>query len=102
MNWTNSEGVARLCGMRAQGMDGGKVHSTQKPSRLMKWCIAKLDAPQTIVDPFGGSGSTAVAATAMGLDAIYIERGPDYFEIACKRIEDAQRQGDLFLAGEAA
>lgn len=63
----------------------------------MKWCIDKLDSPQTILDPFGGSGSTAVAATMMGRDAIYIERDADYFDIACRRIEQAQRQGDMFI-----
>jgi hypothetical protein len=33
----------------------------------------------------------------MGRKAIYIERDTDYFDIACKRIEDAQRQGDMFI-----
>lgn len=101
MAWTNIDAVARIFRMRPQGMDGGKVHPTQKPIRLMKWCIDKLDDPQTIVDPFGGSGSTAVAAVMMGRNAIYIERDPEYFDIACKRIEDAQRQGDLFLESAA-
>lgn len=98
MAWTNIDAVARIFTMRPQGMDGGKVHPTQKPIRLMKWCIDKLNNPQTILDPFGGSGSTAVAATLMGRKTIYIERDPDYFDIACKRIEDAQRQGDLFIS----
>jgi site-specific DNA-methyltransferase (adenine-specific)/modification methylase len=97
MAWTNIDMVARIFRMRPQGMDGGKVHPTQKPIRLMKWCINKLNNPQTILDPFGGSGSTAVAATLMGRKTIYIERDPDYFDIACKRIEDAQRQKDLFI-----
>ena len=100
--WTNINAVARIFRMRPQGMDGGKVHPTQKPIRLMKWCIDKLDNPQTIIDPFGGSGSTAVAATMMGRDALYIERDPEYFDIACRRIEQAQRQGDLFIDGAAA
>lgn len=98
MAWTNIDAVARIFRMRPQGMDGGKVHPTQKPIRLMKWCIDKLNNPQTILDPFGGSGSTAVAATLMGRKTIYIERDPDYFDIACKRIEDAQKQGDLFIS----
>lgn len=97
MAWTNIDAVARIFRMRPQGMDGGKVHPTQKPIGLMKWCIDKLDAPKLIVDPFGGSGSTAVAATMMGVKVIYIERDQEYFDIACKRIEDAQRQGDFFI-----
>lgn len=98
MAWTNIDAVARIFRMRPQSMDGGKVHPTQKPIRLMKWCIDKLNNPQTILDPFGGSGSTAVAATLMGRQSIYIERDPEYFDIACKRIEQAQRQGDLFIS----
>jgi DNA modification methylase len=48
-----------------------------------------------------GSGTTGVAAVQMGRSFIGIEREPKYFDIACKRIEDAQRQGDFFV-GEAA
>ena len=51
----------------------------------------------TILDPFAGSGTTGVAAVQMGRDFIGIEREPKYFDIACKRIDDAQRQGDLFI-----
>jgi len=74
-------------------------HPTEKPVGVMKWCIGHLPEPsQTILDPFMGSGTTGVAAVQMGRKFIGIEREPKYFEIACKRIEDAQRQGDLFIA----
>lgn len=53
----------------------------------------------TILDPFMGSGTTGVAAVQMGRDFIGIEREPKYFDIACRRIEQAQRQGDLFIEG---
>jgi len=75
-----------------------KQHPTQKPVALMKWCIAFLPNAQTILDPFMGSGTTGVAAVQMGRDFIGIEREEKYFDIACKRIEDAQRQQDLFIA----
>jgi site-specific DNA-methyltransferase (adenine-specific)/modification methylase len=83
---------------------GGKerVHPTQKPVALMKWCIGHLDNPQTILDPFMGSGTTGVASVQMGRSFIGCEIEPDFFDIACKRIEDAQRQGDFFISGEAA
>lgn len=84
--------------------DGGKrEHPTQKPVAVMKAAIewAAKDA-QTILDPFMGSGTTGCAAVQMGLDFIGIEREPDYFDIACRRIEQAQRQGDLFIDGAAA
>jgi DNA modification methylase len=64
----------------------------------MKWCIGHLPTPnQTILDPFMGSGTTGVAAVQMGRSFIGIERERKYFDIACKRIEDAQRQGDFFV-----
>ena len=96
MAWTNLDAVARIKRLRPMNMDDGKVHPTQKPVALMKWCIDKLAAPKLVLDPFMGSGSTGVAAVQMGRRFIGIERDPDYFDIACKRIEDAQRQGRLF------
>lgn len=105
--WTNlPKAVRRItylwhgC-MRANGetRDG---HPTQKPIGVMKWCIGHLpDIAQTILDPFMGSGTTGVAAVQMGRDFIGIEREAKYFDIACKRIEDAQRQGDMFLGDVA-
>jgi site-specific DNA-methyltransferase (adenine-specific) len=97
MAWTNIDAVARIYRLRPMGMDDGKVHPTQKPVRLMKWCLDKLNAPEVILDPFMGSGSTGCATVQMGGDFIGIERDPDYFDIACKRIDQAQRQGDLFI-----
>ena len=80
----------------------GKIHPTQKPLPLMKWCINFLPDARTILDPFMGSGTTGVAAVQMGRKFIGIEREERYFEIACRRIEQAQRQGDLFIEGAAA
>jgi DNA modification methylase len=51
----------------------------------------------TAQDCFMGRGSTGVSCVALGRSFIGIERDPDYFEIACKRIEEAQRQGDFFV-----
>ena len=51
-----------------------------------------------ILDPFMGSGTTLVACAKLGRKGIGIEMDPDYFEIACKRVEDAYRQPDLFVA----
>ena len=72
-------------------------HPHQKPIPLMKDIINLLPEKNTILDPFMGSGSTGVAAVQMGREFIGIELDEEYFEIACKRIEDAQRQLDLFL-----
>ena len=67
----------------------------------MSACIDFFPKAQTILDPFMGSRTTGVAAVQMGRDFIGVEREPKYFDIACRRIEQAQRQGDLFI-GDAA
>lgn len=81
---------------RAQLASEGKIHPTQKPLGLMLWCVAQAGNPETILDPFMGSGTTGVAAIQMGRKFIGIEREPKYFEIACKRIKQAADQGQLF------
>jgi DNA modification methylase len=72
-------------------------HPTQKPLELMLWCIDQAGNPRTILDPFMGSGTTGVAAVQMGRSFIGIEREPKYFDIACKRIEQAYAQPDFFV-----
>lgn len=73
-----------------------EFHPTEKPVQLMRAMIEWTRG--TVCDPFMGSGSTGCAAVAMGRDFIGIELDPGYFDIACRRIEDAQRQGDMFLS----
>jgi DNA modification methylase len=73
------------------------AHPTQKPVALMAWNIRLLVQPSgVILDPFMGSGSTGVAAVQMRHPFIGIEIEERYFDIACRRIAEAQRQGDLF------
>lgn len=74
----------------------GAHHPTQKSIALMEWCIRLSKAKGVICDPFLGSGTTGVAAVKMGRAFVGVEREPKYFEIACQRIEDAQRQGSMF------
>ena len=73
-----------------------KQHPTEKPIRLMRWCLLHIPNEQTILDPFMGSGTTGVAAVQEGRKFIGIEIDEKYFDIACKRIEDAQKQLSLF------
>lgn len=95
--YTSLPGALRICTLnRVELLIDGAEHPTQKPVRLMTWCIDQIGKPQTILDPFMGSGSTGVAAMQMGRSFIGIERDPDYFRIACRRIEDAQRQTAMF------
>lgn len=81
---------------RASLANEHKQHPTQKPITLMAWCIDLVGNPETILDPFMGSGTTGVAAVQMGRKFIGIEREPKYFDIACERINNAQRQTSLF------
>jgi len=107
MAWTNLPKAVRRIrhmwnGMLRKGQEERHGHPTQKPVEVMKWCIGHLPEPNNIIlDPFMGSGTTGVAAVQMGRRFIGIEREERYFEIACKRIEDAQRQGDFFVENAA-
>jgi site-specific DNA-methyltransferase (adenine-specific) len=74
-----------------------EYHPTAKPIHLMERLIrASTNEGMTVIDPFMGSGTTGVAAIHMGRKFIGIEREPKYFEIACKRIEQAVSQPQLF------
>lgn len=73
-----------------------EFHPTEKPVSLMRHLISKCPTGP-VIDPFMGSGSSGVAAVLEGRDFIGVEIDPDYFAVACKRIEDAQRQGDFFV-----
>lgn len=76
--------------------DGG--HPTEKPWRLMADLVKDFtDLGQTILDPFMGSGTTGVACAKLGRKFIGIELEPAYFDIACRRIEAAYKQPDLFI-----
>lgn len=100
--WTNWPKAVRRIQWRWNGMirQGGedRFHPTQKPLAVMKWVIGLCPKADTILDPFMGSGTTGVAAVQMGRKFIGIEREPRYFDIACRRIEQAVAQGRLFDA----
>lgn len=97
--WTNMDRNARQFSQSISATNPERVgHPTQKPLALMKWCIEQAGPVQTILDPFMGSGTTGVAAVQMGRKFIGIEREPSYFDIACRRIEQAQKQSDFFIS----
>ena len=80
---------------------GNLNHPTEKPIELMR-VFMENSAAKNILDPFMGSGSTGVAAVQMRHPFIGIEIEERYFNIACRRIEEAQRQGDMFRDAVAA
>ena len=74
----------------------GKEHPHQKPVTLLETLVRKTSGSGAILDSFMGSGTTGVACMNLGRKFIGIEIEPKYFDIACRRIEDAQRQERLF------
>lgn len=94
MAWTNKKSPAKL--YRQSVLSYKKEHPTQKPVELLVWCIEQSGSPQSVLDPFMGSGTTGVACAQRGRRFIGIEREPKYFDIACRRIEQAYAQGQLF------
>jgi site-specific DNA-methyltransferase (adenine-specific)/modification methylase len=71
-------------------------HACERPVELYEWCIKYLPPCETILDPYFGSCSVGVACMNMGRKFIGIEIEPKYFDIACRRVEDAQRQARMF------
>ncbi|KGC03312.1 DNA methylase family protein [Burkholderia multivorans] len=98
--WTNWPKAVRRLQWRWNGMlrqgNEERFHPTQKPVGVMRWVLDLCPPANLILDPYMGSGTTGVACIEMGKPFIGIEREPRYFEIACRRIEDAQRQETLF------
>lgn len=72
------------------------AHPAPFPLALPKNALEAIDA-QTIFDPFMGSGTTGVACAKLGRKFIGIEIEERYFDIACRRIEEAYAQPDLFI-----
>jgi site-specific DNA-methyltransferase (adenine-specific) len=98
MAWTNLRGPARLFRHRWSGMikdsekSDRRVHPTQKPVALMIWCLKLLQLPpgSLILDPYAGSGTTAVACQKVGHQCILIEKDERYIPIIERRLRDAE------------
>ena len=81
----------------AKPMPSDDGHPTAKPVEWMNRLVALASLPgETILDPFMGSGTTGVACANLGRRFIGIEIEPLYFDIACRRIEEAYKQPRLF------
>lgn len=105
--WQRSDGPRRWfgggcvpnwwSGLSPNRLNQGDGHPSQKPVPLMEILVRCLSGDGDIVlDPYTGSGTTGVACMNLGRSFIGIEREPKYFDIACRRIEDAQRQARMF------
>jgi site-specific DNA-methyltransferase (adenine-specific) len=72
-------------------------HPTGKPiDMVLQWVERFTEAGAVVLDPFMGSGTTGAAAVLRGRSFIGVERDPRYFDIACRRIEQAHNQRPLF------
>ena len=98
--WTNMPKAVRKFKWRWNGMlqeqmgdkKEHRVHPTQKPVALMRWCLSLVPEAQTVLDPFAGSGTTGVACKLEGRKAVLIEISEEY----CEKAADRLRQGVLF------
>lgn len=91
--WTNRDAVIRVFDHHRS--DSGREHPTQKPLRLMTWCLSQFPDAHSVFDPFAGSGTTLVAAKQLGRRAVGIELEERYCEIAARRLG----QGVLAFGG---
>lgn len=101
--WTNLDKPVRRVswlwnGMLRRDKEDRVGHPTQKPLEVMRWCIGHLPPnATTILDPYMGSGTTGVACIKLGKKFVGIEIHEPYFDIACRRIEEATKQPDLLI-----
>ncbi len=99
MAWTSQQKAARaLTYARGKATKDGKQHPTQKPVAVMEWCLGFVPDAASILDPFMGSGTTLVACQRLGRMGTGVEIDPEYFDVACRRVDEATRQPDLFVA----
>ena len=74
-----------------------RIHPTQKPADLIGQIIRDYSKPgEIILDPFSGSGSTAIACHRLHRDFICIEKDREYWEASVRRLDEERRQGQLF------
>lgn len=96
--WTSFDKALRIFDYsRGQANQDEKIHPTQKPLKLIEWCLAMGGVENDLVlDCFSGSGTTAVACHNLHRRFICIEKDPEYCQASCERLEQAQRQQTLF------
>jgi hypothetical protein len=100
MAWVSRDMNTRIIPWTIAATNTERVgHPTQKPVRVMSWSMEQAKVPEgaTVLDPFMGSGSTAIACIRTGRPFIGVERDPDHFNTAVERIRRELAQGDLFL-----
>lgn len=98
--WTSHNKAVRKFTFRWNGMLQGnmakkehRIHPTQKPVALYKWLLKNYAKEgDRILDTHLGSGSIAIACHDMGFDLVGCELDTDYYNAACKRLANHQKQ----------
>lgn len=76
---------------------GKRIHPTQKPLQLFQTILRDFSKPDDIIlDPFSGSGTTAVACHKLGRHFICVEKDLDYWAASVKRLDEERRQMTIF------
>lgn len=98
--WTSQHKAARIFSYpRSKAIQDGKQHPTQKPVELISWCLDQLKpSPKSVIDPFMGSGTTAISCLRRGIAFTGVEQDEGYFNGAVERVSRAIQQPDLFIS----
>ncbi len=85
---------------RLKDENGQKLHTAQKPQKLLERIILiSSDAEDTILDPFGGTMTTAAAAKKLGRNYIMIEQNQKYCQFGEKRLSQISCEEDIYAGG---
>lgn len=94
--WTNADCMSKIFKCFPNGSEK-RIHPTQKPLALMEWILNKYTkAGDLILDPFMGSGTTAVACHKLKRRYIGFELDEEYYKKAAARLEQAKSQLSIF------
>lgn len=94
--------VANTAPLVARPENIEREHPCPRPIDQISHVVDQWCKPDSVVlDPFLGSGTTAVACMKLGRRFVGIEKDPAYFDIACRRLAIQQRQTDLFISAPA-
>ncbi len=95
--WMKGGHGVYICSVTAQGFVRPEPvqHPTQKPVKVMRWCIEKSKAGQIVLDPFAGSGTTIVACEQESRTCYALEIEPKYVAVALERLSDMGLKPEL-------